>query len=149
MVYEVNKILRWFKTKYLSLRVVLFNLSLVPCSPGTFRTYDPDQIDYECEPCPKNSYQDEESAELCKDCPFGLKTLGTGATSLNDCLGKIAQVFGQSSRHFLIKTGLFAEIPFFLATSPCPYPHCSCNCTLSQSLMRMTFANYLLKVVSA
>ncbi|XP_022825719.1 sushi, von Willebrand factor type A, EGF and pentraxin domain-containing protein 1 isoform X1 [Spodoptera litura] len=52
------------------------------CAPGT---YSPTGL-APCSQCPRNFYQNLIGQTLCMECPTNMKTVGTGATGLEECL---------------------------------------------------------------
>ncbi|XP_022103007.1 sushi, von Willebrand factor type A, EGF and pentraxin domain-containing protein 1-like [Acanthaster planci] len=57
----------------------------VTCGEGTFYTMSPDLVDYECRPCPANTYQDQVGQQICIMCPYGMVTNGWGAIDISEC----------------------------------------------------------------
>ena len=57
---------------------------LVPCPKGT--SYD--LVTKDCSPCSIGKYQDEEGWLVCKPCPAGTTTYGTGSYDAAQCQGK-------------------------------------------------------------
>ncbi|XP_022082655.1 sushi, von Willebrand factor type A, EGF and pentraxin domain-containing protein 1-like [Acanthaster planci] len=57
----------------------------VRCGPGTFLFESQVEQDTECQPCPANTYQDQEGQRQCKACPGGMATDGKGASSTSEC----------------------------------------------------------------
>ncbi|XP_070552541.1 uncharacterized protein [Ptychodera flava] len=56
-----------------------------PCGVGTYLTWLDGWPNPQCEPCPRNSYQDREGQEECIPCPDGLITNGYRTTSISEC----------------------------------------------------------------
>ncbi|XP_022105727.1 sushi, von Willebrand factor type A, EGF and pentraxin domain-containing protein 1-like [Acanthaster planci] len=56
------------------------------CGQGTFHTMSADvEGEYECRPCPVNTYQDQAGQTACIMCPYGLVTNGHGASDVSEC----------------------------------------------------------------
>lgn len=68
-----------------------FFLNPVECPIGAYVNTAKD----DCLDCPINTYQDEQSQLVCKDCPSRTVTVDMGSKSVNDCLGRCHLLFLQ------------------------------------------------------
>eukprot|EP00731_Ephydatia_muelleri_P019449 Em0012g274a len=71
------------------------NVYCVACAPGQYQTTAEltsqvagiTGLHPVCQPCPLNTYEDQEGSTVCQSCPLYHLTNYTGATSVSDCIG--------------------------------------------------------------
>ena len=63
---------------------------IAPCGLGYY--YNTDGREPKCDPCPLDTFQDEEGKDHCKPCRRGTFTLAQGSKSEDKCLGKLKPI---------------------------------------------------------
>ncbi|KAL5488776.1 hypothetical protein EMCRGX_G017770 [Ephydatia muelleri] len=72
------------------------NVYCVACAPGQYQTMAEltsqvagiTGLHPVCQPCPLNTYEDQEGSTVCQSCPLYHLTHYTGATSVSDCIAE-------------------------------------------------------------
>ncbi|XP_030846158.1 signal peptide, CUB and EGF-like domain-containing protein 1 [Strongylocentrotus purpuratus] len=57
----------------------------VPCGPGTYYSILPDDVEYDCNPCPLNTYQEDSGQTECIPCPNDTVTAEPFSSNISDC----------------------------------------------------------------
>ena len=90
MIRHLYSLLVVFSTlQYIAGFLLYFPIS-VPCGVGTYFAKLNNDMEYECHPCPANTYQDEEGQDDCILCPTGTYTQGMHAANATDCQGRLS-----------------------------------------------------------
>ena len=74
-----------------------FVFTTVACAPGQYQTMaelaagSGTTVDFHpvCQPCPLNTFENQEGSTMCQSCPVYHFTNSTGATSKSDCISEI------------------------------------------------------------
>ncbi|XP_022105685.1 fibropellin-1-like isoform X2 [Acanthaster planci] len=89
------------------------------CSSGTWYNQDSEDCDY----CPRGSYQEQQAAESCIDCPPGTTTANEGAKNSSSCEEECPA--GRFSSNGLVPCfkcliGQYQSLPGQTSCQPCP-----------------------------